>query len=196
LESFRALIPPHRPDLNAYVERFHRSLGHECLDVHRPATLAEVREVTETYRPHYHDQRPNQARSCGNHPPRVACPTFPTLPAVPQMVDPDGWLLAVDQRAFARTISISGHLTINHQDSSISRKLAGQRVTGFQSMPPRSTSTSGSRAGRSSRCPSKGCMERSCPQSEYVTLMKGQARSEYRRYLHTHKRLIQGRLWA
>ena len=96
--------------------------------VHRPATLAEVIEVTEAYLAHYNDERLNQARSCGNQPPRVACPTFPTLPAVPQMVDPDRWLLAVDQRAFARTISLSGHLTITHQAYSVSRKLAGQRV--------------------------------------------------------------------
>jgi len=32
------VIPPHRPDLNAYVERFHRSLGQECLQVHLPRT--------------------------------------------------------------------------------------------------------------------------------------------------------------
>ena len=34
----RVLIPPHRPDLNAYVERLHRSLGQECLQVHLPRT--------------------------------------------------------------------------------------------------------------------------------------------------------------
>ncbi len=34
------------------------------------------------------------------------------------------------------------------------------------------------------------------PFEEYVTLMKQEARSEYRRYLHTHPRLTQGRLWA
>jgi transposase InsO family protein len=36
------VIPPHRPDLNAYVERFHRSLGQECLQIHRPGTLSQV----------------------------------------------------------------------------------------------------------------------------------------------------------
>jgi hypothetical protein len=29
-------IPPHRPDLNAFVERFHKSLGQECLDKRKP----------------------------------------------------------------------------------------------------------------------------------------------------------------
>jgi len=50
------VIPPHRPDLNAYVERFHRSLGHECLQIHRPGTLQEVQEVTEQFLLHYNQQ--------------------------------------------------------------------------------------------------------------------------------------------
>ena len=33
------LCPPHRPDLNAVVERYHRSYGQECLKVHRPQNL-------------------------------------------------------------------------------------------------------------------------------------------------------------
>jgi Integrase core domain len=32
------VIPPHRPDKNPYVERFHRTLSQECLQVHRPGT--------------------------------------------------------------------------------------------------------------------------------------------------------------
>jgi transposase InsO family protein len=53
------MIPPHRPDKNAYVERFHRSLGQECLQVHRPGTLSEVSELTEAFLTHYNDQRPS-----------------------------------------------------------------------------------------------------------------------------------------
>jgi len=83
------VIPPHRPDLNPYVERFHRTLSQECLQVHRPGTHEQVYEATLAFVPHDHDERPNQARSCSNRPPRVACPEFPTLPAVPEMVDPD-----------------------------------------------------------------------------------------------------------
>src|SRR5215469_12786774 len=33
------ICPPHRPDKNAYVERYHRTYGQECLQVHRPSTL-------------------------------------------------------------------------------------------------------------------------------------------------------------
>jgi hypothetical protein len=123
------VIPPHRPDLNAYVERFHRSPGQECLQVHRPGTLSQVSEFTETFLAHYNQERPNQARSCGNQPPCVACPAFPTLPAAPQTVDPDRWLVQVDKRAFARTIRARGDLTINCQNYYVSRTLAGRRVT-------------------------------------------------------------------
>ncbi len=43
---------PHRPDNNAFVERFHRAYGQECLQVHQPGTLQEVREVTEAFLQH------------------------------------------------------------------------------------------------------------------------------------------------
>lgn len=123
------VIPPHRPDLNAYVERFHRTLSQECLQVHQPGTGQQVQEATEAFLTHYNDERPNQARSCGNQPPRVACSAFPTLSAVPRTVDPDRWLAQVSKQAFARTIRAGGDLTINRQDYYVSRKLAGQRVT-------------------------------------------------------------------
>ena len=44
--------------------------------------------------------------------------------------------------------------------------------------------------------PIKGLYGTSLPFEEYVTLMKQEARSEYRRYLQTHVRYHQGRLWA
>jgi hypothetical protein len=44
--------------------------------------------------------------------------------------------------------------------------------------------------------PIKGLHGTSLPFEEYVTLMKQEARSEYRRYLQTRARWNQGRLWA
>ncbi len=189
------VIPPHRPDLNAYVERFHRSLGHECLQVHRPSTLSEVAELTEAFLNHYNSERPNQARSCGNQPPRVACSAFPTLPPVPQTVDPDRWLVSMDKQAFARMVRADGRLTINRHDYYVSRKLAGQRVTCslnaaekcFDIWQP---------AGRIKPMPIKGLHGQTMPFQDYVMLMKGEARSEYQHYLRTHPRLTQGHLWA
>jgi len=189
------VLPPHRPDLNAYVERFHRSLAQECLQVHRPGTLSQVAELTEAFLSHYNSERPNQARSCGNQPPRVACQQFPTLPRVPEMVDPDRWLVQMQKHAFARTIRASGHLTINRQDYYVSRSLAGQRVTcwvnaaekHFEIWQP---------GGLIKSVPIKELHGQIMPFQEYVALMKQEARSEYRQYLRTHPRLTQGRLWA
>jgi transposase InsO family protein len=189
------VIPPHRPDLNAYVERFHRSLGHECLQVHRPATVSEVISHTETYLSHYNDERPNQARSCGNQPPRVACPTFPTLPRVPTTVDPDRWLVLMEKHAFARMIRADGRLTINRHDYYVSRKLAGQRVTCLVNAAEKCFDIWQS-AGRIKSIPIKGLHGYLMPFETYVALMKGEARSEYQHYLRTHPRLTQGRLWA
>jgi hypothetical protein len=111
------------------------------------------------------------------------------------MVDPDRWLLAMDKRAFARTISVSGHLTINHQDYYVSRKLAGQRVTCSLNAVQKRFDI-GQSGGQIKSLPIKGLHGKIMPFEEYVALMTQQARSAYRRYLHTHKRFAQGRLWA
>ncbi len=189
------VIPPHRPDKNAYVERFHRSLGQECLQPHRPTTLSQVSELTEAFFSHYNAERPNQARTCGNQPPRMACPTFPTLPAVPETIDPDHWLMQVNERAFARTIRVDGKLTINREDYYVSRQLAGQRVTCWVNAAEKCFDIW--QSGRHLKSvPIKGLQGKTMPFQEYVMLMKQEALSEYRQYLRSHPRLAQGRLWA
>jgi transposase InsO family protein len=55
------VIPPDRPDVNAFVERFNGTYKRECLLIHRPATVEQAREVTAAFRGHYNGERPNQA---------------------------------------------------------------------------------------------------------------------------------------
>src|SRR6266566_7624035 len=55
------ICPPHRPDKNAYVERYHRTYGQECLQIHQPRTLQEVSKVTEAFLQHYNYERPRKA---------------------------------------------------------------------------------------------------------------------------------------
>jgi hypothetical protein len=190
------VIPPHRPDLNPYVERFHRTLSQECLQVHLPRTGQQVQEATEAFLTHYNDERPNQARSCGNHPPHVACPQFPRLPAVPQTVDPDRWLQRAHQQTFARTVQADGGVSIDHREYYVGRALAGQRVACVvQAASQQFDIWHG--ASRIKQLPIKG-LHGGTPLAfeAYVTLMKQEARSEYRRYLQTHAKWKQGRLWA
>jgi hypothetical protein len=189
------LIPPHRPDLNAYVERFHRTLSQECLLVHLPRPREQVHEATETDLSHYNDERPNQARSCGNRPPRVACPQFPALPAVPEMVVTLRWLQRVHQRTFARTVQADGGVSIDHREYYVGRQVAGQRVTCVV-QAPRQQFDVWHGASRIKQLPIKGLHGTSLSFEAYVALMKQEARSESRRYLQTRARYHQGRLWA
>ena len=56
------ICPPHRPDKNAYVERFHRTYGQECLRMYHPSTLkVGDAPVTEAFLQHYNDERPRKA---------------------------------------------------------------------------------------------------------------------------------------
>jgi hypothetical protein len=189
------VCPPHRPDKNAFVERFHRTLGHECLLVHRPRTVEQVREVTEGFVVHYNQERPNQARSCGNRPPRVACPDYPNLPRVPQLVDPDRWLQRLHRQAFARQVQAHGSVTINHEQYYVKKELAGQQVMLFVNVADKQFDIWHA-GGRIKEVPIKGLHHTRLPFEEYVKLMAEAARSEYRQYLQTHPRLVQGRLWS
>ncbi len=189
------IIPPQRPDKNAYVERFHRTLSQECLLVHLPRTREQVHEATETFLAHYNDERPNQARSCGNRPPRVACLQFPTLPSIPENVDPDRWLRRMHQRTFARTVQADGGVSIDHREYYVGRQVAGQRVTCVV-QAARQQFDIWHGASQIKQLPIKGLHGTSLPCEEYVALMKQEARSEYRRYLQTRARYQQGRLWA
>jgi hypothetical protein len=120
--------PPQRPDLNAFVERYHGTYDRECLKVHRPTTLEQAREVTAAFQAHYNTERPNQARSCGNRPPRVAFPALPSCPPVPGFVDPDAWLRLVDGRRYLRQVLANGTVVVEHTPYYVGRRLAGQRV--------------------------------------------------------------------
>jgi hypothetical protein len=120
--------PPHRPDLNPFVERYHRTFEYECLRVHRPATLERAREVTAAFRAHYNTARPNQARSCGNRPPLEAFPDLPPRPPAPAEVDPDAWLRLLAGRRYLRTVHPSGAVFVEHERYYVARRLAGQRV--------------------------------------------------------------------
>src|SRR5919199_607276 len=120
--------PPHRPDLNSFVERYHGTYDRECLKVHRPTTLEQARDVTTEFRVHYNTERPNQARSGGNRPPRVAFPELPPCPPLPMLVDPDAWLPLVDGRRYVRRVRSDGTVIIEHTPYYVGRRLVGQRV--------------------------------------------------------------------
>ncbi len=53
-------LPRRSPNLNAFVERFNRSIKEECLDRVVPLSEAHLRELVREYAAHYHEERPHQ----------------------------------------------------------------------------------------------------------------------------------------
>lgn len=119
---------PQHPQQNAFVERYHRTYQQECLALDRPTTLEQARQVTQTFVQHYNVERPNQALSCGNQPPRTAFPSLPNLPPLPLVVDPDHWLHALDGLHLERKVNRHGQVSVDLKLYYVSSRLAGQRV--------------------------------------------------------------------
>lgn len=120
---------PRHPQQNGFVERFNRSYKEECLLVDQLRTLAQAQEVTARFCEHYNRERPNQARSCGNRPPRTAFPNVPALPPVPQQVDPDAWLLPWHGHHFQRTVDAKGSVKLDLKHYGVGQRWSGRRVT-------------------------------------------------------------------
>ena len=123
------ICDPHHPQQNGFVERYHRTYNQECLQVDRPGTLQAAREVTSAFVQHYNHERPNQARSCGNQPPMSAHGPLPTLPALPEVVDPDGWLDVLDGLHVERKVDQRGTVQLDLKNYYVSSSLAGSRLT-------------------------------------------------------------------
>lgn len=172
------ICPPHRPDKNAFVERYHRSYNQECLQVDRPTTVAEVREVTAAYKEHYNYERPNQARSCGNRPPRVAFPTLPARPSIPLVVDPDAWLRMIDGHAYVRRVQRGGDVAVGDVRYYVGRDLVKQQVA--LQVDARAREFVIVHAGlERGRVPIKGLVQRLLPFDDFIDLLAKQARSSW-----------------
>lgn len=176
------VCPPQRPDRNAFVERYHLSYDRECLNVHRPNNLFKTVECTRTYQHHYNWERPNQATTCGNRPPRIAFPDLPRRPELPTTVDPDSWLDQLHGRYYRRRVSSNGATQIGRHRYYISRQLRGQsvvlrvdaqekRLVAFQDNKP------------VKQLPLKGLYNGLMLFEDYLLLIQAEAVSDYRCYL-------------
>jgi len=154
-----------------------------------------VREATDAYLVHDNTERPNQARSCGNVPPRVAFPTLPLLPPLPDEVDPDRWLAQVHGQAFARTVQPNGAVVVDHRFYYIKQSLAGRQVVLLVQAPERVFDVLLEQE-RLKAVPIKGLVGQPLPFEEYAARLREEARSEYRRWVQAHRGWQQTRRWA
>ena len=122
------VCPPRRPDLKPFVERCIRTLKHECLYPQRPPTVADADEQLTIFRTFYNHERANQALSCANQPPLVAFPQLPSLPAVPEVVDPARWLQFHHRRVFRRRVAANGTVMVDKYTYRVGTAFAGQQV--------------------------------------------------------------------
>jgi transposase InsO family protein len=170
---------PHHPQQNGFVERYHRSYQEECLAVHRPGTLEQVQEITVQFAQHYNYERPHQGLSCGNRPPRVAFPTLPELPTVPDVVDPDRWLHISDGLHLVRLVRSNGTVRVDLKSYYVGRALAGHHVALHLSAAKGAWLVVwGQQVIKT--LPLKGLCGQALRFEAFVQLMIGQARSERR----------------
>jgi hypothetical protein len=180
------VCPPHRPDKNAFVERYHRTYTQECLQVHRPQTLEQVREVTAAFLIHYNTERPHQGLSCGNQPPRVTFPTLPSLPALPSFVDPDAWLLQIHRQHFVRKVRHNGTVRIAEGSYSIHMNMIGQYVD-LCVDAHQQVFVIWHRQHMLKQVPIKGLQHTLLSFEQFAALMQQQALSEQRRLLQAQQ---------
>ena len=122
------ICPPRRPDKNAYVERYNRTYKYEGILIYQPTSYDQVIEMNLDLRHHYNFERPNQARSCCNQPPRLAFPRLPNLPPIPETIDPDRWLERLDGKLFKRRVTHSGTVKVDKHRYYIGRAYHGRLV--------------------------------------------------------------------
>lgn len=175
------VCPPRRPDKNAFVERYHRNYEYECLAIHKPATLAKTIACTATYQHHYNWERPNQALTCGNLPPRLAFPDLPSRPRLPTMVDPDSWLKQIHGRFYRRRVKGNGSVQMGRHRYYISQQLQRQSV--LLQVDATQQRLAVLQADRLFRyVPLKGLYNCSLLLEDYIPLIQAEAVSDYRRY--------------
>ncbi|MBI5928303.1 MAG: transposase [Chloroflexi bacterium] len=86
------ICPPRRPDKKPYVERCVRTFKQEWLDRFSLDTLADCYEALEVFLQYHNAQRLHMGRACQGRTPDEAFPQLPTLPRLPEVVNPNAWL--------------------------------------------------------------------------------------------------------
>jgi hypothetical protein len=125
------IVPPGRPQDKPYVERAIRTVKHECLYAEPVEDWLAARGQLESFRWFYNHERAHQGDVCDNRPPFVAFPSLPTMPHVPDVVDPDAWLRAYHGRTFKRHIGQNGRVSVGTYDYYVGYALSNEKIGVF-----------------------------------------------------------------
>jgi hypothetical protein len=176
------ICPPQQPWKNGFVERYNRTYDQEGIQCYRPADFTQVIDMNRDVRFHYNYQRPNQARSCGNQPPRLAFPNLPPLPGLPTIVDPDHWLQAIDGQLFRRRVTHAGTVQVDKQTYYIGRAYQGRYVVLRVEATAQQFGVELNNE-KIKALPIKGLQHQPMSFEHYLTFIRQQAVSEGRHYL-------------
>jgi transposase len=181
------VCPPRRPDKNAFVERFHRTYEEEAIQIYRPATFDQVIDMNLDFRHHYNYERPNQALTCGNRPPRRAFTQLPDLPSLPDRVDPDRWLQFIDGKVYLRRIDANGTVRLDKHRYYIRRDLRGRYVN-LQIDAAQRQILVLLNDTLLKAIPLKGLQQQELPFDKFLSHIRAEAVSQWRQYLQRSKR--------
>lgn len=184
------VCPPQRPDKNCFVERYHRSYDQEAIQIYGPATYEQVLEMNRDYRHHYNYERPNQALTCGNRPPRLVFAQVPPLPPLPTVVDPDRWLEAIEGHLFKRRVSATGTVALDKHDYYIRRELKGRTVLLQVDAANHQLQVLLGQQEVIKTLPLKGLHQQPLSFEAYLRLIQAEAVSEWRRYLQRARHYV------
>jgi hypothetical protein len=176
------ILPPHRPDLKPFVERFQRTLKEECLEKHRPVTAAETTPYLQPYCQWYNVDRPHQGKDLHDQPPQQRLAQAPVLPRLPEQVDPDAWLQHYDKKCYRRHVDSSGNIQLWKHTYYVGLAYANQTVLVRLDAPQRLIHIEGGRVLIRS-IPLKGLSGQILDYQDFLGLMSDEARSEWKDYL-------------
>jgi hypothetical protein len=174
--------PPHRPDLNAFVERLHGTVEREYRQIQMPGSLEATRESLPGFVRHYNHDRPHQGSTCANRPPAMAHPQLPVRPRLPIRVDPDRWLEAYHERCFARRVKANGSFILGDQAYYLGRQYGGREVVAQLDATTRQVRFLEQRRVVDAK-PLAGLVGQELPLEAFVRWCEQEARRLWRRYL-------------
>lgn len=176
------ILPPHRPDLKPFVERFQRTLQEECLAKHHPETAAEAITYVQPYCQWYNQERPHQGRDLHDRPPQQRLTQAPALLRLPEKVDPDAWLEHYDKQYYRRHVDSSGAIQLWKYTYYVGMAYTNQTVLVRLDAPQRLIHIEVGKMLVKS-IPLKGLYGQVVDYQDFLGLMCDEARSEWKDYL-------------